>query len=503
MTSPGMRHVDENGSAAHGELKRACLIKTLFFLTAFCVVSFFQEGRPAERRTLPCTVEEAVARARAHDLEYKRLAFTRKELARSKKNLYRTFFPRINAGFSSSDLVYAGEPDASNYRFNLTIEEVLYDQLSALLQLKNYGMSLEEANLVLAQRESAITQEVVNVYLDILLGEEMMRNKGEELALYGQYVELVRGEYELGMKTMLDVIEAEKKTLETELEAEELESRREILFKDLANMIGAGGGDFEIELSSDVNDILAATLGFEGISSFDEAHVFVSEKAGRLLDSKLLRSTALGNDIALKKNRLLLVQNRLKRRLLALQYLDNVSLSYSVDFTGDRFFPANTTHTVAVNLLLDFGVLSSDVSLAGTSGEGLKAQSSSAESKVLESLDPLDAGRYLRIEAFTAGEQIDRTENEIVKRVDVWVVKMKSLLKRHAITLKRREIFDKNEELLEAKLRTGQAKKIDRMEFLIGKSEFLLEFEKLKYDFIRLVWEIEDLTGVRFAELAR
>jgi len=114
---------------------------------------------------------------------------------------------------------------------------MLYDQLSSPLMFKTFGISLEGSKLKIMKREKDVEQKAVNLYLGVLLGAERLKNKNEEYGLYGRLLELMRAEYRVGMKTMLDVIDTETDLLETELGLEELSAQQLILEKDLINMI--------------------------------------------------------------------------------------------------------------------------------------------------------------------------------------------------------------------------------------------------------------------------
>jgi hypothetical protein len=77
---------------------------------------------------------------------------------------------------------------------------------------------------------------------------------------------------------------------------------------------------------------------------------------------------------------------------------------------------------------------------------------------------------------------------------------MQNLLKTQIIKLKQKDSMSKNEELFKLKVQMGEIKETDYMEFLIKKNEFLLELEEIKYDFIHLIWEFEDLFNIKFED---
>ena len=255
---------------------------------------------------------------------------------------------------------------------------MLYDQLSSPLMFKTFGISLEESKLKIMKREKDVEQKAVNLYLGVLLGAERLKNKNEEYGLYGRLLELMRAEYRVGMKTMLDVIDTETDLLETELGLEELSAQQLILEKDLINMIGLESSNYRIELNSSAAYILSSLFNLNDAVSFEDLYKYLLSMEDQIEDIDALYTIALRNDFGVKKMKLSLMQNRVKQKLLSIQFLENISLSYGIDFAGERFFPANTSHTFAVNFLLDFGIVSSDIKVTESSSEGFKAGSQEA-----------------------------------------------------------------------------------------------------------------------------
>lgn len=475
--------------------------KATFFILLLSFISISGYAYSKEKKTVVLSIEDVLFHAKDNDLELKGGHFSLRELTKSKKNIYRSFFPAISTTIGSSRILNPGEADTRSYQFNITLEQMLYDQLSSPLMFKTFGISLEESKLKIMKREKDVEQKAVNLCLGVLLGEERLKNKNEEYGLYGRLLELMRAEYRVGMKTMLDVIDTETDLLETELGLEELSAQQLILEKDLINMTGLESSNYQIELNSSADYILSSLFNLNDAVSFEDLYTYLLSMEDKIEDIDALYTIALRNDFGVKKMKLSLMQNRVKQKLLSIQFLENISLSYGIDFTGERFFPANTSHTFAVNLLLDFGIVSSDIKVTESSSEGFKAGSQSAESEVLESLDPMDEGKYLRLESYTIRKKLEATEKEIRKNLEVWSIKMNSLLKTYTIKLKQRDSFNKNEELLKIKLQIGEIKEIDYMDFLIKKNEFLIELEEIKYNFIALIWEFEDLLNMKAAEI--
>jgi hypothetical protein len=471
------------------------------FLFLFCLLSildvFAEEGE-----SIVLGIDDVILRAQKRDLELKSLRFRLTELTRSKKNLYRSFFPTMQTTISGSNVVNVDDPDTKAYNVNVTLEQVLFDQFSTPILLQSFGLSLREAMLSLERREKDLVQKNVQLYLDILLTEEKLKNKHEELKLHKTYLVLVREENIVGYKTMLDVINAESELLQTELELEELAAQRRILLKDLRNSIGLDPQRGDILLVNDFDHILSSLL-FESDApiSFDQVIDMMSQYDFSLLDEGRLFHEAVFNDFEIAQLKLALAQNNLKKKLLAIQFLDNISLSYSVDFAGEQFFPANTTHTFAVNILLDFGLVSSDISVGRSRAESYRSRSSESASEILSDLNVRNRGRQLRFESYAAHERIENKQIELEKQIDVWLIKFASLLRQYELMKKREEVFEKNEEIFCLSVELGEAKRVDYLEFLIQKTNFLISKEIVKYDFVNLLWELESILNIKIVEL--
>lgn len=467
-------------------MKKAVLIVLIMFSVSIC-------AHAGERDTVVLSVEDVLFYAKRRDLELKSLSFSRMELVKSKKNLYRSLFPTLSTSFSSSGITNVGGADSRSYNINLTLEQVLYKQLSSPAMFKNHAISLEESNVNIEQRKKAVEQKAINIYLGILLIEEKLKNKREKYLLYNKLLELMEEGYRMGMKTILDVMDTERELLEVELELEELSEENQILYKDMLNLLGFERNEYIIILSDDVDKILSDILGLENAGSVDETYGQMLEFREKIGDLERLYSIAHRSDLDVKKMKLILAQNRLKQRLLAVQFLENISLTYGIDFAGEQFFPANTAHVFGVKVLFDFGVFSSDVSISGSTAGGTRSRSQSAESEVLESLDPVSGGRVLRIESYITGQEIENARKEMWKRLEIWDIKINSLIKTYRIKLKQKDVFQKNEELFRIKSEIGEIKEVDYMDFLIKKNDLFIEFEEAKYDYIDLIWELENV----------
>lgn len=477
----------------------------LFVFFGFLIVS---PGFSDESETLSLSIDEVIAVAKDRDIKMKEFTFSLRELLRSKKNLYRSLFPAISSELSGTDILNRGAEDTRGYEFSVTLEQVLYNQLSAPMRFQDFNLSLQEARLALRRQRWSVEQNAATLYFNILLGEERLRNKKEERLLYQRYLELMEEEYRAGSKTMLEVIETEVKLLEVELEMEKLSADNEVLYSDMLHLIGKEECGCGVQLRDELVGIFTF-LFFErrheqssSHLSFEEVYQKVVYLTGNVLTREKLYTIAIQNDFEIKKLGLTLRQNELKSKLLAIQFLNNISLSYEINFSGERFFPANTSHTIALNLLLDFGLLSSDVSMSRSSSKSVRSNSYTSESGVLEKLQLINEGRYLRVESYITAETLEERRREIRQAIEVWFIKMKGLQNSYSIKMKEREVFQRNDELFRLRVQLGESKEVDYFGFLIEKNEFYIELEELRYSFITLLWELENLINVRISELS-
>jgi hypothetical protein len=489
-------------------------MRVLSVLVIFCaLLSMKAYGEIQERMAL--SLEEALTRAEGEDVELKSLRFSQGELVRSKKDIYRNFFPTVTTSLSGSNIVIEGEPDRRIYEFSVSLEQALYDQFATPIMLQNFDFSLEESRVNSEKRKKVIEQNAAGLYLEILLSEKRHANKREERRLSARHLELMREAYKVGMKTFLDLIETENTLLRVELELEELEAGNRILYKDLQDMLGLGRNGVDVVLVDDIQKI-AMALFFNGgtgddrgrgVSGQSETQSFdrIYERLLRLSEGGLgkdrLAPLAIRNDLELKKLSLGIRQNRLKQKLTGIQFLDSVSLGYQVDFMGERFFPANMNHTFSLGLELDFGLVSPEVSLSGSSAKSRHSRSESGESEMFGTLSLMGEGRALRFESFVTSEKIEERRRSVGKVLEVWSIKLQSLLKSYGIKAQQRDLFQKNDELFKLNLEIGGAAEVDYLDFLLKKNEFLIELETLDYDFIRLLWEIEGILNIKVSDL--
>ncbi len=455
--------------------------------------SNFSNEKPSFTKIVTLSMQEVLSRALEKDIELKSLSFSMTEFVRSKKNIYRSLFPTVTTSMGATRIFAAGETDTRSHDFSLTLDQVLYDQLSTSLSMQNFDLSLEEARLHMKKRRKNIEQQAVHLYLTILLAGEKLKNKRKEYELYEKFLQLMREEYKLGMRTMLDVIDTENSMLETELEMEELAAQNQILRKDLLNFIGLDG-DVSIVLEDTLAGIFSSLFfDIDRTESFDQVYGYMLLNSDIVFNEEKMYLTALKNNFEIKKLKLNQRQNLLQQRLSSMQFLENISISYELDFAGEKFFPANTSHTIAVNVLVDFGVVASNVTVSDSSSESVKSASGTADSEVLGKLNFMNRGRTLRFQYYTTAEQIEQNKKSIRKQIETWNIRMKSLMKAYTIKQNQKELYLKNDELFQVQLEIGSAKQVDYLDFLISKNEFLIELEELRYSFIDHLWKLENI----------
>jgi len=466
-----------------------------FFLYTLLLV--FVSVMPVYSDDMVLSINEVFQLAKKNDSELKTLRFLKREIMRDKHNLYRSLFPSISTSLSRAEVLSYDEQDSKNYSFTLSFEQILYNQLGFPLSIKNHKLSEKEADLKIELRKKEIERKVSTIYMDILIQEESIKNSENGLLLQKNYLSLLKEEYSMGMKTLLDVVEAEKMVLEVELELKKFMAERDILYRDLKDLIGLQMEENNIKLKDNIDSIFSSFLGVVEPLSFNDFYYTVSDTAERILSIKELPNQAVVNNLEIEKMKLKLAQSILKRKLLSIQFLKNISMGYEIDFTGERFFPRNTVHTLFINFLFDFGGLfSSEVSLSETKQESMKSSTQSSSSTHFENLDPFNELRKIQIDIFSTEQNIREKEKNIIKSFDVWVINMKALVDEFEIQVKKENIFKKNEEIFELKLELGEIKKDEYLEFLLQKNEFLIELEKVKYRFINLLWDLESIMNM-------
>jgi len=471
-------------------------VLTLLLVFLFSVSSAVTGGAMEE-----LSIGGAVSAARRQDLQLKTLTFALGSLHQSRRDLYRSVLPTVTSGFSASDLVQAGGIDSRTYSLSLMLSQVVYNGLSYPAEVRSFRLSMREAQLGIREREEAVKIDTMKCYLSILLDEVSIENKRRECDLYARYIGLMNEELRMGLKTILEVLEVQKKKLETELELYELAADRDIKLNDLSVLIGLPRTDPPPRLCDDF-DSLVSNLGSGkpgDAGKYIPSGTVIDERYG---DRDELYADALKGSFEMEKLKLRLQQNEVKRKLLALHNLQNVSLSYEVDFTGSEFFPRNRTHTLGVSVLLDFGILSSDVSVSGSKDDRTLSRETGSESELFETLKVGGTPGDLRMEAYETSEQLNSLKRRLLKEIDVWIIKRETIHRTDAVMRKEAQMFERNEELFNIKLEIGEATMVDYMDFLIRYNSFLLEVEKLRYRFIIHLLELEDLLNTTILELS-
>jgi len=475
-------------------------ISIFLFLLFLLIASVIQ----AYSKEMILSLDEVILLAKNNNSELKTLKFSYLELKREKLNLYRSLFPSISTSFSRAEILSYGEQDIKNYQVTLGLEQVVYNQFSFPMSIKNHNLAVKEAGLKIELKEKEIERQVSNMFMNIIILNEIIKNSEKGLSLHRNYRELMREEYIMGMKTLLDLVEAEKMVLENELELKKSKAERDILYRDLVDLICVDIQKSEINLRGNIDSIFSSILNVVEPSTFIDFLYAASDTSKRILSRKDLSQLALKNNLEIKKMNLTLAHNELKRKLISIRFLKNISLGYELDFTGERFFPANKTHMLSLNFLLDFGgIFSSETTLSETTRKSMKSSTHTSSSSLVESLDPFNEKRKLRIDTFMIQQNIKEKENKVIKDIDIWEINIKTMVDEFEILLKKENIFNKNEEIFKLKLELGEIRTLEYLEFLIQKNDFLIELEKIKYRFINLLWDLESILNMDIQEILR
>ena len=477
---------------------------TILFQILVIVIFFLLLWSPGQinAESIYFNIDKAVELAEQNDLELEGLKISLRELLRSKTNIYRSIFPKLKASTSGSKVIQQGETDTTSYTVGLSLEQLLYDQLSTPIKLKGYLNSIEENRLKIDQKEKEVEQKVTDLYLKIIFGEKRLKNSNEKIKLYEKFVGLMNLEYKVGSKTLVDVIEAEKNLLESRLEREELSKNIQISYRDLVNLLNLDSKNVQVTIDHDLKGIYRRVFKNNRIKSVNSLveHIKLPDIENQ---EATLYARAVNNDFKLKKMKISLRNNSVKKKLSNLLWLKNISINCGVDFTGDRFFPVNRTYSIGASILFDFGFLAPDVSVSASNQPGNSTISGSGESEVFSSLAAVKKKNALNIEAHNIKRQIEDRERKIKRDIDVWFIKFNTLIEKYAIYSKQRQIIEKNEAIISLKRDIGEVKPVEYLQFMIEKKDFELKMEELSKDFISLSWEFESISNISIAKFLR
>lgn len=479
-------------------MKKAFLLHLLMLFIMYILI--YPEDVRSE--TLYFSIDRAKDLAKNNDPELSKLKASLREIIRSKINIYRAFFPKIKVNASGQRIVQQGEADTASYNFGLSLEQILYDQLSTPLNVKSFKNSVEKARLDVAQKEREIDRKVTELYLTIIFGERGLRNSQASIDLYAKMVDLMNIEYKIGSKTLVDVIGADKNLLEEKLKNKELTEKVNIAYRDLAELLNLDDKSLCITVEGSLEDILNSVLNRCDIHSLDSIVEYLN-----LLDLQSLNESvyleSITKDFGLRKLKVSLRNNTVKRRLLNLMWLKNVSVDCGVDFTGDRFFPVNKTYTLGMTILFDFGIINPRVTVSGSRQPSSNTSNSSGESEILEEIVQVKKRDALNIEAYSLKKDIVNRERKIKRDIDVWFIKLNTLIEKYEIYQKQKEIIDRNEEIVLVKKRIGEVKPIEYLLFMVEKNEFELKMDELSRDFFELAWKFEEISSMKISDFLK
>jgi len=443
-------------------------------------------------------LEEAIYRALNTNLEIQDIKNSVKNLSRSRFDIYRSLLPTIETSFSGSRVISRGEEDTENYSVSFSLEQILYNQLKWPARFEALELKLEETELELSVREENLRRRIVELYVSIVFEQKNLNIRANEVKLYENLTELMRLEHELGSKTLLALVQTEKEQLELMLSYEKSIEGKRIKFIDLLHIVGLDETKRAVELDYGMGGIYKVLFGDGVIMSSDDLIRSIDFISGSESVEESLQEIAIDRDFILKKLKRELKQNRLQRELVRAAWLKNISLSYELSFTGEKFFPANTSHSIGINILFDFLFFSPLLSVNRSSLSYSKTRAYDISTPVADSVVVGSPAKILQQKAQALNRKLQNRKKEIQKGIDVWLVRAKTFLKTNEIYEKREGIIERNGHLMEARMELGEIKPVDYTKFLIEKSNFALEVENLNFEAIRLAWELESLTSLRF-----
>ncbi len=480
-------------------------IYTVVVMMTFVLTPLNAKGNGSDN-TVYFNIDRAVEVSIKNDFKLGKLKTSLRELLRSKVNLYRGILPKIKTSFSRSKSILVGEADTLNYNFGFTLEQVLYDQLSTPVKIREYHNSIDKLRLQIYQREKEVEAQVIDLYMSLIYGKRVLSNAKKKIEMYDKLVELTDIEYEIGSKTIIDVIEAEKSLLEAKLAREEVLQNRDIAYRNLIDILNIKEKGVNVVLDCNTKDIYKRVFKHSGVISLNTLVYVLNGIQGinRISEHRdILYKDAIENSFDIKVLKLQLKNNSLQRKIVNLSWLKNISANCGINFIGDKFFPVNQTYTLGFDILFDFGFLSPEVSVVSSRQAGAKSLTQTTESDVFDRVAIVGKKEMLNINAHNLKKRIENQKKKIKHDIDVWFIKVNALMNKYQIYQKQKQIISKNEKILLLKRNIGEVKNIEYLKFLIEKENFELKMDELDRDFVNLAREFESIMNIGMDEYER
>ncbi|MCK8823591.1 TolC family protein [Fuchsiella alkaliacetigena] len=296
---------------------------TLFILVLVVLVLTFSTYLQAEERVL--TKEEAIEIAQEKNPEIQRL-HKEVEIAKTGIELARSgYWPNLDL---SSSYTRLGDPPSvptleggqltledgpkDNYALSLNLQQPIYlgGQIRAGYRLAE--IAVEAAQAQLKEQQQELTYQVSEAYYNVLKTEELVELAKQEKDRLGEYVHQAETNYEVGLATSTDLLQAEinyNRSQQALLRAENALQLARLSFQNTLNL-----EEEDFTLSGDLD--------------WEEEDIFLAE----------LKDYAFTNRIDLEQ--LELQEDRLKQELRQAQAQRRPQLSFSGDYSteDDSFF---------------------------------------------------------------------------------------------------------------------------------------------------------------------
>lgn len=180
------------------------------------------------------------------------------DLELAERNWYPTLdlqssYTRLEEGpleFDFSTLT-PSEGSRDNYNTQLTLQQTIYSGGQISLGIKQAEKGLTLTGLQTEQEISETLYNIIEAYYNALIAADRVEIEKEALEVVREHKRIVKSSFEEGVALKTDVLQIEIKEGESEQSLQNARNQLHLARKNLANLIGMDGGDFQL-LSPDI-----------------------------------------------------------------------------------------------------------------------------------------------------------------------------------------------------------------------------------------------------------
>ncbi len=202
-------------------------VKWLGTLVICITLSLLPQQTPAQEKGLALTLEESIQLALERNLEVQ-VAKEEIRFALQGKNRARTgFLPKMIAQYeyrrpSETDITFGGNTfqnsDKDQYRFTGTIQQPLFTGFETLSNYQLAKLGLDVAQIQLQRTRLDLILAVKGSYFEILRAEKISQVAEQSVRQLQEGVRVARNFVQVGMRPKVDVLDAETRLGEAELQ---------------------------------------------------------------------------------------------------------------------------------------------------------------------------------------------------------------------------------------------------------------------------------------------